>query len=132
GASETDGFSAGAAGLAATCFGSGCFGAAGAAAVARAIGAGAGLLSAFGLAAAGGALAVVSEPPRPTLRARLEKKPSDSCAGCCAGVAAATRVAGAEAGAATTRCSSSAVSFGFGGLTCEGIVPGARDSASSE
>src|SRR5262245_17369834 len=100
GASETDGFGAGAGGLGAACFGSGCFGAT---AVARATdGLAAGLLSAFGLAASGGALAVVSEPPRPTLRARLENQPSDSCAGCCVGAAAATRVAGA----ATTRSSS--------------------------
>src|ERR1700676_3188547 len=45
----------------------------------------------FGFAGAGCVVAVVSAaaPPRPTLRARLEKNPSD-----CAGAADATRVAG--------------------------------------
>ncbi len=94
GVSATDGLSAGAAGLAAACFGSTCFGAA---ARERATDGGESLLSDFGFAAAaGGALAVVSEPPMPTLRARLENQPSDCCAGCCVGVAAATRVAGAD------------------------------------
>lgn len=88
----TVGFSAGGG------FGSACFGSArlGAAAVAREIDGGAGLLAALGLAG-GGALAVVSEPPSPTLRARLEKKLSERCSGSrWAGVAEATRVAGAE------------------------------------
>ena len=83
GASDTDGFSAGAgAGLGAG-FGSACFGAA---ARARTTAGGESLLSDFGFAAGagGGALAVVSLPPRPTLRARLENQPSD-CAGFSAG-----------------------------------------------
>ena len=96
GASVTDGFNGGrdvAAGLDSAClvstglnaFGSG--------------------FASFGLAAAGGAgvvEAVVSAPPRPTLWARLEKKPSDCCE---AAVAVATRVfavADGAAGAAAT------------------------------
>ena len=64
------------------------------------------LASTFGLGGGGAAVAVVSaEPPRPILRARLLKKPSD----CVAGAADATRVggaaAGADAGAATTSSS---------------------------
>src|SRR5262245_30412083 len=51
GASATDGFCAGAEGFAAICFGSGCLGAV---AAARTVDDGAGLLSAFGLAAGGG------------------------------------------------------------------------------
>src|SRR6266700_5749201 len=47
----------------------------------------------FGFAGTGCAVAVVSAPPRPTLRARLLKKPSD----CAFGTADATRVAGAGA-----------------------------------
>src|SRR6185437_9499457 len=47
-----------------------------------------------GAAGGGGALAVVSAPPRPTLRARLEKKPSEE-----PGAAEATWVDGWVAGA---------------------------------
>src|SRR5258705_13795988 len=72
--SVTEGFSAG---LAAACLGSAGFGAD---AVARASdGAGSLRLASitFGFAGGGGALAGGSEPPRPTLRAGLEKNPSD-------------------------------------------------------
>src|SRR6185437_2396123 len=48
----------------------------------------------WGAAGGGGALAVVSAPPRPTLRARLEKKPSEE-----PGAAEATWVDGWVAGA---------------------------------
>src|SRR5215212_10202343 len=88
GASVTEGFNAG---LAAACLVSAAFGVA---AGARASdGAGSLRLASITLGfAGGGALGAASEPPMPTLRARLEKNPSD-CAGCCAGgVAAATRV----------------------------------------
>src|SRR3954471_23483510 len=54
----------------------------------------------FGLAAT--AVEVVSAPDSPTLRARLEKKPSDFASG----AAEATRVAGAAAGVTATTGSS--------------------------
>ena len=90
---------------------------------------GCGLASAtFGLGG-GGALAGVASavPPMPTLRARLEKNPSDFSPG----AAEATRVAdGAdEVVAMATAGSSGCARTGFGGLTVEGMVPGARDSA---
>src|SRR5437868_2721651 len=55
------------------------------------------LASAFGFAGDGGGVAAVvsAVPPRPILRARLLKKPSD----CAVGAADATRVGGAGAGA---------------------------------
>src|SRR5476649_820149 len=85
------------------------------------------LASAFGFAGGeiGCALAVASAvPPRPTLRARLEKNPSDGGFG----AADATRVeeAGQAAGAAATNGSSGDPR---GGLTVEGMVPGARARA---
>ena len=89
----------------------------------------------FGFAgmAGGGALAVVSAVPRPTLRARLLKNPSD----CAFGAMDATRVVGADAVAAAGAMeaasgSSGAVTGPRGGLTCEGMVPGARESAISD
>src|SRR5258705_2871578 len=86
----------------------------------------------FGFAGtAGGALAVVSAAPMPTLRARLLKKPSD----CAFGATDATRVAGAGAAAGASEAasgSSGEVTGPRGGLTWEGMVPGARDSASSD
>src|SRR3984885_8179071 len=77
-------------------------------------------------------------PPRPTLRARLEKKPSDSplCAGatdCAAGAAEATRVDGAvevvpnEA----ARGSFGEVTGPRGGLTVSGMVPGALSAVAN-
>ena len=90
--SETDGFSGG---CAAACLVSAAFGAAATALGADASGRGGSFRLAsmtFGFAGIGCALAVVSaEPPRPTLRARLLKNPSD----CAIGAADATRVAGA-------------------------------------
>src|SRR5258708_11331346 len=85
----------------------------------------------FGFAGGGGvvlAVAVASAvPPIPTLRARLEKKPSD----CAAGAAFATRV-GPAAGAAATAIFAPSVapsrrlSDGApGGLTVAGMGPGA-------
>ena len=98
GVSEGDGFSGGRA--AATCFvsdaaGVDALGSALGAAVSRRCGGGFRLVSmTFGFAGMGGcAVAVVSAPPRPTLRARLLKKPSD----CAFGTADATRVAGVGA-----------------------------------
>ena len=101
---------------------------------------GCGLASAtlgFAAAGGGGALAGVASAlrPMPTLRARLEKKPSDCCG---AGAAAATRVGGVEevvggveeVVATATTGSSGCARFGFGGLTVDGMVPGARVSAS--
>ena len=90
--SETAGFG----GWAAACLVSAAFGAAATVFGADASGRGGSLRVAsmtFGFAGGiGCALAVVSaEPPRPTLRARLLKNPSD----CAAGAADATRVAGA-------------------------------------
>ena len=95
GVSESDGFSGGRGADAAACLGSAAFGAAAVAFGAATSGRDGGSLRlasiTFGLVGTG-ALAVVSaEPPSPTLRARLEKKPSD----CAAGAADATRVAGA-------------------------------------
>ena len=90
------------------------------------------MASALRLAGGGGAVAVVSVvPPRPILRARLLKKPSD----CAVGAAEATRVgggadAGADAGAAAATTGSSAPGV-CGGLTVEGMLPGARESGSS-
>src|SRR3954454_6370690 len=79
----------------------------------------------FGLAGIGWAVAVVSE--KPTLRARLLKKPSDGAFG---GVADATLVAGAAGGVIeATSGSCGAVTGPRGGLTVEGMVPGARKSA---
>lgn len=91
--SASDGFSGGR-GAAAACLGSAAFGAAAAVAFGSAASERGGSLRlasiTFGFAGTG-ALAVVSlEPPIPTLRARLEKKPSD----CADGAADATRVAG--------------------------------------
>src|SRR5205085_8503644 len=91
------------------------------------------LASAFGFAGdGGGVVAVVSAvPPKPILRARLLKKPSD----CAVGAADATRVGaagagvGADAGAATTGSSAPGA---CGGLTVEGIVPGARENPESD
>src|SRR5207302_7182488 len=91
------------------------------------------LASAFGFAGDGGGVAAVvsAVPPRPILRARLLKKPSD----CAVGAADATRVggagagAGADAGAATTGSSEPGAR---GGLTVEGIVPGAREKLASD
>src|SRR6476646_5165658 len=94
--SEIDGFSAG---CAAACLVSVAFGAAAVAfgAVASERGGSFRLASmTFGFAGIGCALSVVpAPPPRPTLRARLVKNPSD----CAVGAADATRVAGACAGA---------------------------------
>ncbi|WP_141343358.1 MULTISPECIES: pentapeptide repeat-containing protein [Bradyrhizobium] len=108
-----------------------------------------GLASAtFGLAgaAAAGAGAVVllasAVPPIPTLRAKLEKKPSDlsevdlseadlSEADLSDAFAEATRVLADDAVddvVATTGSSCWTARLGFGGLTVPGIVPGARAS----
>src|SRR5258706_1005139 len=95
GVSATEGFSGG---RAAACFVSG-FGVAAAVFGAEASGRGTSVRltsTTFGFAGMGCAVAVVSAappPPRPTLRARLLKKPSD----CAFGAADATRVAGAVA-----------------------------------
>ena len=100
GVSEGDGFSGGRA--AATCFVSDAAGvdalgsALGSALGADVSGRGGGFRLAsiaFGFAGIGCVVAVVSAPPRPTLRARLLKKPSD----CAFGTADATRVAGVGA-----------------------------------
>src|SRR5450631_1307265 len=77
--------------------------------------------------------AVVSAaPPRPTLRARLLKKPSD----CAFGAADATRVAGAAGACARAMAAASGSSGDVtgprGGLRWEGMVPGARESATSD
>jgi hypothetical protein len=85
----------------------------------------------LGLAGTGCAVAVVSAEPRPTLRARLLKNPPDSAFG----AAAATRVAGAGARAGAIEAasgSSGEVTGPRGGLTVEGMVPGARERASSD
>ena len=91
--SESDGFSGGR-GAAAACLGSAALGTAAMAfgsAASERVGSLRLASITFGFAGAG-ALAVVSlDPPNPTLRARLEKKPSD----CAVGAADATRVAGA-------------------------------------
>jgi hypothetical protein len=89
-------------------------------------------------------VAVVSAaalPPRPTLRARLEKKPSDSplCAGatdCATGAAEATRVDEAvevEGGrpSEAARGSFGEVTGPRGGLTVSGMVPGAFSSVAA-
>ena len=94
GVSEGDGFSGGRA--AAICFVSDAAGvdALGSALGAGVSGRGGGFRLAsmtFGFTGMGCAVAVVSAPPRPTLRARLLKKLSD----CAFGAADATRVAGA-------------------------------------
>src|SRR6185437_3937256 len=108
-ASVTDGFSGGRVGLASACRVSGfCAFGSGLAAV----------LVGFAAASGGACVeAVVSAlaPPMPTLRARLEKKPSDCCgaaAACCAGAADAYLVlacagaagAGAPANAGSSGC----------------------------
>src|SRR5229473_6197132 len=85
----------------------------------------------FGFAGTAGCglAAAVSAAPRPTLRARLLKKLSD----CAFGAADATRVAGAGAGASEAASGSSGdVTGPRGGLTWEGMVPGARESATSD
>src|SRR6185437_9270337 len=118
GVSETDGFSGG---LAAACLVSGLRAGSGCGSVRLAT-------IDFGFAAGGvGALAVVSAvaPPNPTLRARLLKNPSDGALG----AAAAIRVDGS--GVAATAAGSSRLG-GCGGLTWEGMVPGARAKASSD
>src|ERR1700726_4347456 len=81
----------------------------------------------FGFAGTGCVVAVVSAaaPPRPTLRARLLKKPSD----CAFGAADATRVEGVGAMEATSG-SSGEVNGPCGGLTVGGMVPGARSTTS--
>src|SRR4051794_17298864 len=77
----------------------------------------------------GGVVAVASALPMPILRPRFEKKPDFS-----AGAAVATRALAAGALTATTGSScgegAAASRFGFGGLTCPGIVPGAFAIAS--
>src|SRR3954470_20458418 len=79
--------------------------------------------------ACGGGVAVASALPTPILRPRLEKKPDFS-----GGAAVATRALAAGALTATTGSScgegAAASRFGFGGLTCPGIVPGAFAIAS--
>src|ERR1700694_809283 len=84
----------------------------------------------LGFAGMGCAVAVVSTETRPTLRARLLKNPSD----CALGAADATRVAGAGVAGAieATSGGSGDVTGPRGGLTVEGMVPGARESASSD
>src|SRR6476469_2133862 len=88
----------------------------------------------FGFAGTGCADAVVSAETRPTLRARLLKNPSDWAFG----AADATRVAGAgaagagAAGVIEANSGSGEVTGPRGGLTVEGMVPGARESASSD
>src|SRR6267142_996584 len=128
--SEGDGFSGGRA--ATTCFVSDATGVDALGAGVSGRGGGFRLASmSFGFAGTGCAVAVVSAPPRPTLRARLLKKPSD----CAFGTADATRVAevGAWAGAIeAARGSSGEVTGPRGGLTCEGMGPGARESATSD
>ena len=68
----------------------------------------------------GGALAVVSEPPIPILRARLEKNPSDFADAS----ADATRVAGAGVGAGGGGATATTGSGACGGLTVCGNVVG--------
>jgi hypothetical protein len=105
GASATDGFCAGAAGLATACFGSACFGSAcfGAAAVVRTIDDDARSRPLALRVAAGRWLSYRAAEAD---LARAESQPSDCAGSRCVGEAAATRVAGAEAGAATTGSSS--------------------------
>ena len=135
GVSETDGFSGGRlAACLGSAFGADVFGTAASGAARGSV-----RLASITFGFAGGgrrrAGGGVGRPPMPTLRARLEKKPSF----CAVGAALATRV-GAGAGAAGTATSlgssgapSSRLSDGArGGLTWEGMVPGARDSASSD
>lgn len=80
------------------------------------------------------AVAVVSSPPMPTFLAMLLKKPPEE-----PDDAVATRVAASAAGAVVAEVSSAfenieapndgdavAMAVAFGGLTCGGMVPGAR------
>ena len=77
----------------------------------------------------------VGVPPRPILRARLQKKPSDCAVGAADGDPGR---AGAGARAPRARLFRRAeqqvrpATGARGGLTVEGMVPGARDSASSD
>jgi len=94
--------------------------------VSAGFGAGAGFDTFFASIArglAGGALAVVSEPPIPILRARLVKKPSDFAEES----AEATRVAGAGAGAGGGGATATTGSGACGGLTVCGNVVGVVD-----